>query len=169
MCGIEFRVIFKRYSRLQMDSAGKIVGEVKCVGCGYDLRGRRLTDRCPECGELVRTTEERIVQANLMRWSRSDYAIAYSAVGGVCLSLVMTVLMVLSVLDMSLWGRIHILFWITGASWGGSFLLSLVLVSVNSRRVWPAQALSRVLPMSVLLSLVGMLLFGCCGLPLIYH
>ncbi|MHC4992749.1 MAG: hypothetical protein ACYTGC_17395, partial [Planctomycetota bacterium] len=43
--------------------------DVRCVGCGYDLRGLSRTGRCPECGaEIVRS-----VSGNLLVLSAAPY------------------------------------------------------------------------------------------------
>ncbi|MHC5113724.1 MAG: hypothetical protein ACYTGP_04775 [Planctomycetota bacterium] len=38
---------------LALDDEGRITADVVCCHCGYDLRGLRLDDRCPECSAFV--------------------------------------------------------------------------------------------------------------------
>jgi hypothetical protein len=35
-----------------------VPGDLPCAGCGYNLRGLRLSHRCPECGALIAETIE---------------------------------------------------------------------------------------------------------------
>lgn len=59
-------------SRLRVDASGRLHEDVPCAGCEYNLRGLIGSQRCPECGELVRfsTRRTRLMFADL-RWLRT--------------------------------------------------------------------------------------------------
>jgi hypothetical protein len=48
-----------------LDPAGAVAGDLPCCKCGYNLRGLRPADRCPECAASILTT----VTGNLLRFA----------------------------------------------------------------------------------------------------
>jgi hypothetical protein len=40
----------------ELDQEGRLVNELVCLGCGYNLRGLSPGSSCPECGEAVQQT-----------------------------------------------------------------------------------------------------------------
>lgn len=54
-----------QYDSALLDAAGALARDVPCRKCGYNLRGLRPDDRCPECAEPILTT----VQGDLLRFA----------------------------------------------------------------------------------------------------
>ncbi len=46
----------RTYGAPKLDAAQRIRLDLPCCKCGYNLRGQRVVDACPECGETVAET-----------------------------------------------------------------------------------------------------------------
>jgi hypothetical protein len=58
-----------QYAQLPLDATGRLVIDVDCLGCGYNLRGLQRTDACPECGQAV----ARAVAPERLRFANPDW------------------------------------------------------------------------------------------------
>lgn len=57
---------------MELEAAGggaRVEGEVRCLNCGYDLRGLAREGACPECGAAVADS----LRGNLLRYASAEY------------------------------------------------------------------------------------------------
>jgi hypothetical protein len=56
----------------------QIVGDVGCVGCGYNLRGLRVMGKCPECGAAIADSLYVLVKPALVAEALRSFAGSYA-------------------------------------------------------------------------------------------
>jgi hypothetical protein len=67
---------------LRRGIVGKRVGDQPfCRRCGFDLSGRQLTERCPECGADLDARREVVVGLRHRRWVSLAFGLLFCAVG----------------------------------------------------------------------------------------
>ena len=77
---LQRRLVRRRVLALRFDDEGRLDSDLSCARCGYDLRGMKERDECPECGlnvhRSIYAAELAATKPPLARWMATRLYIA---------------------------------------------------------------------------------------------